>query len=179
MRETKPSARNLEQVARLKDKLANAQGIYLTDFSGLTVEQMSELRKRFREAHVEYMVIKNTLSRVALKEGGFEGLLSHVDGQNAIAIGYDDPAVPAKIIAQFAKENEKPTIRSCFFDGEVLTGKAAESTKDFPSKSEIRSQVLGMLSAPMSGLVSAFSGVLRDFLAVLDAYIQKRQQEEK
>jgi len=179
MREIKPSPRNLEQVAKLKEKLASAQGIYFTDFSGLTVAQMTELRKRFREAHVEYLVIKNTLSRVALKDQGLEGLLPHVDGPNAIAIGYDDPAIPAKIIAQFAKENEKPTIRSCFFDGEVLTGKAAEKTKDYPSKTEIRSQVVGMLAAPMSGLVGAMSGVMRDFLAVLDAYIQKRQAEEK
>jgi large subunit ribosomal protein L10 len=179
MREIKPSARNVDQVAKFKEKLANAQGIYLTDFTGLTVSQITELRKRFREANVEYLVIKNTLSRVAFKEEGFEGLLAQLDGPNAIAIGYDDPAIPAKIIAQFAKENQKPVIKSCFFDGEILVGKAAEATKDFPSKPEIRSQLLGTLEAPLSGLVGVFAGVMRDFLSVLDAYIQKRQDEEK
>jgi large subunit ribosomal protein L10 len=179
MREIKPSARNLEQVAQLKEKLSNAQGIYLTDFSGLTVAQITELRKRFREANVEYLVIKNTLTRVAFREKGFEGLLPQLDGPNAIAIGYDDPAMPAKIIAAFAKENQKPTIRGCFFDGEVLVGKAAESTKDFPTKPEIRSVLLGTMSAPLGALLGVFNGVMRDFLSVLDAYIQKRQEEEK
>jgi large subunit ribosomal protein L10 len=179
MREIKPSARNVDQVAKFKEKLAKAQGIYLTDFTGLTVAQMTDLRKRFREVNVEYLVIKNTLSKVALKEEGFGGLLPQLNGPNAIAIGYDDPAIPAKIIAQFAKENEKLVIKSCFFDGEFLVGKAAEATKDFPSKSEIRSQLLGTLGAPLSGVLGVFAGVMRDFLSVLDAYIQKRQDEEK
>jgi large subunit ribosomal protein L10 len=179
MREIKPSERNLEQVANFKQKLANAQGIYLTDFTGLTVSQMTELRKRFREAKVEYLVIKNTLSKVAFKDEGFEGLLEELDGPNAIAIGYDDPAIPAKIISGFAKEYEKPVIKSCFFDGEILVGKAAQATKDYPTKPEIRSQVLGTLEAPLSGLVGVFAGAMRDFLSVLDAYIQKRQDEDK
>ena len=179
MREIKPSTRNVEQVAKFKEKLANAQGIYLTDFTGLTVSQMTELRKRFREANVEYLVIKNTLSKVAFKDEGFAGLLEQLDGPNATAIGYDDPAIPAKIISQFAKENEKPVIKSCFFDGEILVGSAAQATKDFPTKPEIRSQILGTLEGPLSGLIGIFAGAMRDFLLVLDAYIQKRQDEEK
>jgi large subunit ribosomal protein L10 len=179
MREIKPSARNVEQVENFKQKLANAQGIYLTDFTGLTVSQITDLRKRFREANVEYVVIKNTLSKVAFKDEGFEGLLEQLDGPNAIAIGYDDPAIPAKIISDFAKGIDKPVIKSCFFDGEILVGKAAQATKDYPTKQEIRSQILGTLEAPLGGLVGVFAGAMRDFLSVLDAYIQKRQDEEK
>lgn len=179
MREIKPSARNLEQVEKVKEKLVNAQGIYLTDYSGLTVEQMTELRKRLREAKVEYFVVKNTLSRVAFSQEGLEGLIPQLEGPNAIAIGYDDPAIPAKIIAAFAKDNEKPTIKSCIFDGEIYVGKAAERTKDFPSRPEIRSELVGTMVAPLGSLLGLFSGVMRDFLLVLDAYIQKRQEEEK
>jgi large subunit ribosomal protein L10 len=179
MREIKPCARNLEQVARLKEKLTNAQGIYLTDFSGLTVAEMTELRKRLRQAKVEYLVIKNTLSRVAFREQGYEGLVVSLDGPNAIAIGYDDPTIPAKVISSFAREFNKPTIRSCVFDGEIYIGADAEKAKDFPSKQQIRSQVIGTIVAPLSGFIGVISQAMSDFLAVLDAYIQKRQEEEK
>jgi len=179
MREIKPSTRNLEQVAHLKEKLTNAQGIYLTDFSGLTVSEITELRKRLRQAKVEYVVIKNTLIRVALREQGFEGLLPGLEGPNAVAIGYDDPTLPAKVISAFAKEFNKPTIRSCVFEGEVYFGVEAERTKDFPTKQQIRSEVMGTMMAPLSGILGVFSRVMGDFLAVLDAYIQKRQEEEK
>jgi large subunit ribosomal protein L10 len=102
-----------------------------------------------------------------------------LEGPNAIAIGYDDPTLPAKIISEFAKEFEKPVIKSCVFDGEVYIGADAERTKDFPSKPQIRSEVMGTMMAPLSGIVGVFSRVMGDFLAVLDAYIQKRQKEER
>ena len=178
MREIKPSPRNIEQVARIREKLANAQGIYLTDFSGLSVDQITELRRRFREAHVDYLVVKNTLGKVAFADEGLKDLVPQFEGPNAIAIGYDDPAIPAKIIAAFAKENQKPVIKSCLFDGEVFIGKAAEQTKDFPSKQEIRAQVTGLMEAPLGALVGVMQGVMRDFLLVLDAYIQKREEEQ-
>ncbi len=179
MREIKPSTRNIEQVASFREKLKDAQGVYLTDYSGLTVSEITDLRKRFRDAKIEYLVIKNTLSRIAFKEEGLEDLVPHLEGQNAIAIGYEEAVIPAKVISEFAKELKKPTIKSCVVDGELFVGKAAEATKNFPSQEEIRSMIVGAIAAPMSSLVGIFSNVMVDFLGVLEAYIQKRQEAEE
>jgi large subunit ribosomal protein L10 len=178
MREIKPSTRNIEQLASFREKLKDAQGIYLTDYTGLTVSEITDLRKRLRDAKIEYLVIKNTLSRIAFKEEGLEDLVPYLDGPNAIAIGYDEAVKPAKVISEFAKELKKPTITSCVVDGELFVGKDAEATKDFPSQDEVRSMIVGAISAPMSSVVGIFSNVMVNFLGVLEAYIQKRQAEE-
>ena len=178
MREIKPSTRNIEQLASFREKLKDAQGVYLTDYTGLTVSEITDLRKRLRDAKIEYLVIKNTLSRIAFKEEGFEDLVPYLDGPNAIAIGYEEAVTPAKVISDFAKEKKKPTIKSCLVDGELFVGKDAEATKNFPSQDEARAMIMGTISAPMSNVVGIFSNVMVDFLGVLEAYIQKRQQEE-
>ena len=178
MREIKPSTRNIEQVAYFREKLKDAQGVYLTDYSGLTVTEITDLRKRLRDAKIEYLVIKNTLSRIVFQEEGYESLVTHLDGPNAIAIGYDEAVLPAKVISEFSKELKKPTIKSCVVDGELFVGKDAVATKNFPSRDEIRSSIVGAIVAPMSSLVGIFSNVMGDFLAILEAYIQKRQEEE-
>ncbi len=178
MREIKPSTRNIEQVASFREKLKDAQGVYLTDYTGLTVSEITDLRKRLRDAKIEYLVIKNTLIRIAFKEEGLDDLIPHLEGPNAIAIGYEEAVIPAKVISEFAKTLKKPTIKSCVVDGELFVGKAAEATKNFPSQSEIRGTIVGTIAAPMSSLVGIFSNVMVDFLGVLEAYIQKRQEEE-
>jgi len=103
------------KVAEIKEKLSKSQGVILSEYQGLTVEQDTELRKKLREAGVEYRVYKNTLVTLAARELGIEGLEAHLQGPVSIAIGYEDPTAPARVLAEFAKTNKKLELKQDMF----------------------------------------------------------------
>ena len=99
-----PNKKNVEQVAVLKDVFAKAKSVYFTDFHGLDVEKITELRKSFHDQDVEYKVAKNTLLKIAISENSIEGIDGVFSGSTAIAVSYNEPSVPAKIIKSFNKK---------------------------------------------------------------------------
>ena len=120
-----PSANVLEQkkqiVLDLVETLKSSQAGVLVDYRGLTVEEDTNLRRKLREAGVEYKVVKNTLTRFAAKEVGLDGLDEPLNGPTSLAVSKDDPVAPAKVIAEFAKENECLKIKAGFLDGAVIS----------------------------------------------------------
>lgn len=164
-------------VQEVSDKLSQAKSFILTDFSGLNVAQVTELRNRFRESSVDYRVIKNTLSELALKNVGFTNLHEYLTGPTAIAFSYDEPAAPAKIISDFLKahkEVKKPEIKLCVVENEILTPEETKELIDLPSKEVLIARLLGGINAPLSGLVGSLNEMVTKLVRTLKAVEEKK-----
>ena len=143
-------------VAELKDKLAGAEAVYYTDFTGVNVKRMTELRRRFRKAGVEYVVIKNTLALRAVNEAGFTGV--RLRGPTGVVVT-KDPVSAAKLLTDFAKENdEKPSVKGGIFEGAAIDGAMVKKLASLPTRDEA-----------LSILVGTFNSVLMMFALALDA----------
>ena len=140
-------------VAEIKEKLANAQSVVLVDYRGLNVAEVTELRKQFRAAGVEYAVLKNTLVSIAAKEAGIEGLDSILEGPTALAFGMTDAVAPAKIIAEFAKKNDKLKVKAGILDGAILDVKGVEKLSAIPSREVLIAKIMGSMMSAVSKFV--------------------------
>ncbi|MDO4802299.1 MAG: 50S ribosomal protein L10, partial [Prevotellaceae bacterium] len=151
-----PSEKALESkkaiVAQLKERFENAQAGVLADYRGLTVEQDTALRNKLREAGVDYTVVKNNLTRFAAKEVGLDELDSTLHGPTAIATSDTDVVAPAKVLIDFAKENEALEIKGGFVDGKVISIDEIKVYASIPSKEVLISKMLGSLQSPIGAL---------------------------
>lgn len=159
-----PSAKVLENkkavVAELAEQLKTAQSGVLVDYIGLTVEEDTDLRRKLREGGVDYKVVKNTLTRFAAKEVGFDELDEVLNGPTSLALGFEDPVAPAKIIADFAKKNDKISIKAGFLDGKVISLDEIKRLADTPSKETLIATILSSLNAPASNLVRLLQAIV-------------------
>ena len=144
-------------VEALTEKLEQSPVIYLTDYAGLTVEQANELRGAFREAGVEFKVVKNTLLKLAMdKLGGYDELYDHLHGPTAIAFS-EEPSAPARVIKKFLKDSklERPALKGANVDGAIFHEDALEALSALKSKEELIADVIGLLLAPITNVVGA------------------------
>ena len=152
-----PNAKVLESkkavVDALTGKIQEATSIVFVDYKGITVAQDTELRKQFREAGVEYTVVKNTLTRFAAKENGYD-FDEVLNGTTAMACTTGDPIAPARIVCEFAKKNKMKTlnIKGGIVEGSVLTADQLNGFGELPSKNALVASVLGTFLAPISSL---------------------------
>lgn len=167
-----------EIVEEIKEKISKAQSIVLVDYRGLNVEQLTELRKRYRSAGVEYKVYKNTMMRFAFKDAGYEEFNKYLEGPNAIAFGYDDPVQVAKITNEFAKENKNLEIKAGIVDGKVIDVQGVKSLAELPSREVLIAQVLGGFNAPLQGFVNVLQGTIRSLAIVLNAIKEKQEVQQ-
>lgn len=163
-------------VDEIKENIQGAQSIVLLNYRGLNVEEVTELRAKYREANVSYKVYKNTMMRRAFNELGYENLDEIFKGPSAIAFGMEDPASAAKISAEFAKEHEALEIKSGIVDGKVLSVEEVDALAKLPSKEVLIAQVLGGLNAPIQGLANVLSGSIRSLAIVLQQIAEKQEQ---
>lgn len=146
------------KVKELTEKFQKAQSAILTSYIGISVEKDTELRKRMREAGVEYKVVKNTLTSRAAKELGYD-LDQFLAGPVAIAFGYEDPTAPARILADFAKESKFVELKAGVVQGQVFdTAKVVELSK-IPPREVLLSRLLGSMKAPLSNFAYALSAL--------------------
>lgn len=146
-------------VDALAEHLSGATAVYLTDYSGLTVEESNALRRQFREAGVEFTVAKNTFVRLAMERlGGFESALGHLEGPTAIAVT-SDPAAPARIIKNFSESVDvgKPALKAAVIEGSYFGSNALEALIALKSKGEIVGDIIGLLLSPMSNTIGAIT----------------------
>ena len=162
-------------VQEITEVLEKATSVFVTDFKGLDVEHLSEFRNNCRQASVEYRVVKNTLARIAARNAGVEEMVDHFVGPSAIAYTFDDPSSPARVISDYAKKNEKPTIKVSLFEGAFYGPDRVEDIAALPSKDELLARVVGGLNAPIQGFVSTLNGLLSKFVRTVDAV---REQKE-
>jgi len=178
--EAKTNQEKRDAVEFLEEKFEKAQGIVFTDFRGLKVSQMNELRSKFFEAGgVEFLVAKNTLTRIALKNTGTEVTTDDLlSGPTGMGIGYEDPVLPAKVLADFAKANKKLEFKGALVDGEFYGVDRIKDLAALPPVDQLRAMVIGGITSPLSGFVGVLNETLRSFVGVLDAIIEKKKAEE-
>ena len=157
-----PNANVLEskkaQVAEITEVLKNAATGVLVDYRGLTVEEDTKLRNQLREAGVNYFVVKNTLLRLAANQVGLEELDSMLHGPTALAVS-EDPVAPAKILFDYAKQNDKMEIKTGFMDGKVMSMDELTTLAKTPSKETLIAQVLGGFNSPITALAYTIKAI--------------------
>jgi large subunit ribosomal protein L10 len=163
-----------EQVELLTEKLKKAKVVVLTDYRGLTVSQLQELRGKLRTGDVEYRVVKNTLTRRAAEAAGVPALQSELEGPVAIAFGYDDLSTPAKLLNDFVRTTRlKLDIKGGLVEGRVFSPEQVKQLADLPSREALIAQLLGTLQSPVGQLVGIMQTPLQQLLGVLNAYKTK------
>ena len=169
-----PNNKNIEQVKELKETFSKAKAIYFTEYHGLNVGDITKLRSEFFKADVEYKVAKNTLIKLAAEQNKISGLDEVLIGSTAIAIAYNEPVAPAKVIKEFTKDNDLPTVKGILFDGEFLPGEEFKKLADMPSKEELLSQLVAMLNSPSQKLVSTLIAPIQNAVGVLNNLKEKK-----
>lgn len=162
-------------IAEVKEKIERAKGMYFADFTGITVEQVTDLRREFRKVNVDYRVVKNTLARKALESiTGYDKVIEKLVGHTAIAFSYDDPVAPAKIMKKFRDKHDKLKVKVCVLENQVFDGTQLNDIAKLPSRPELIAGIIGCIQAPISGVVGAINAVARDLVSVIDAIEKKK-----
>jgi large subunit ribosomal protein L10 len=156
-------------VAELREKLERATVAMLTDYRGLKVAEITELREKLKEAGVEYRVVKNTLARLAARDTAASALAEHLSGPCALALGYDDELIPAKLLLDFAKKNDKLEVKAGIMAGRVLLQEDIKKVTGLPSRPELQAQLLGTLAMVPRKLLGVMHAVPADFVSLLAA----------
>ncbi|MCX8044202.1 MAG: 50S ribosomal protein L10 [Desulfobacterota bacterium] len=166
-----------EAVAALAERLGKTKGLIVCDYTGLNVEKITMLRRRVRDAGAELKVVKNTLLKIATRDTAYAALHDMMKGQTAIAFVDGDPAHIAKVLTQFVKDNPdlQFRVRSGVLEQHLLQPQQIEQIGNLPSREVLLGQLVGVLSAPLAGLVTVLAGMPRKFLCVLQAISEKKK----
>jgi large subunit ribosomal protein L10 len=160
-------------VADLSEKLTNAQSLYYTDFTGLNVKRMTELRRRLKRAGIDYVVIKNTLALRAVNESGLVG--EKLKGPTGLVVG-KDPVTAARLLTEFAKEFEdKPAMKGGMLQGKAINNAQLKRMASLPSREQMLADLAAGMQSPMAAFVGALSGVFYMFAGALDALKSQRE----
>ena len=163
-----PNAKNIQQVKELTETLSKAKAIYFTKFHGLNVAEATKLRSEFFKADVDFRVAKNTLLKLAAEKNKISGLDEILKGSTAIAVSYDEPVAPAKVIKAFTKNNDLPSVKGILFEGEFLPGKEFKRLADLPSKDESLAILMSMLKSPLQKLASTLNASMTNVVVALN-----------
>jgi large subunit ribosomal protein L10 len=164
-----------EIIAEAKELIENSTALYLTDYNGINVADISDIRNQFRKEGVNYKVFKNTLFKRALKESGkFEKLGDHLQGMTGFAFASTNPVAPAKIIKKYNDASQKLSLKACYIETEYFDGSKLGELAALPSKQELIAGILGALNSPASGIVGSIAAVMRDLVSVVDEVSKKK-----
>ncbi len=164
-----PRPEKVEEVKELMDKVQSAKSAVITGYTGLTVEEVTQLRAQLFHAKVEYHVVKNNLARLALNKSNITVLDDLLVGPTAIALAMGDAIAPARVLSKFAKEHEKLTLRGGWMDGRKITVQDIKALANLPSREVLLAKMLGSMMSPVSGIVQVLAGPMRKLVYVLSA----------
>ena len=164
------------EVQAIAERIGSAQSMILADFSGLTVEQMTVFRRNCRALSVECRVVKNRLARIAADKSGMDGIKDLLNGPTAIVFGAESQVDPAKIIVDFAKDNEAMEIKGGFVDGDFLDKEQVLALSKIPSRDELLAKMMGSINSPATGLVGTINGVAAALARVIDAAAKEKAE---
>ncbi len=163
-----------EKIAKIKENVDKAQVAIVTEYKGMTVEEITKLRRALQKDGGDYMVTKNTLAKIALKDTPYEVLTEKLTGPIAIAFGFEDPVSPAKVLSKFIKETKKGTVVAAALDGKLLSAEEAKALAEIPSKEEIYAKMLGSINSPATGIVGAINAVMASLTRAVAAVRDKK-----
>ncbi len=163
-------------VEELKEKFSQCESMVFTDFVGLDVETMTELRNQLREAGVDYKVVKNTLASIAADECEIEEVKEYFVGPTAIAFGQEDAVSPAKVLVDFAEEHSELEIKAGYLNESIIGRDKLESLADIPSRDVLLGQAVAGIQAPIAGLVRVLNGNIQGLVQALEQIKEKKDE---
>ena len=163
-----------QKIEYYKKQFENAKVAVVADYRGLSVEEITELRRGLQAQEADLTVTKNTLCKVAAKDSSFEVIGELMQGPTAIAFGYGDEVTAAKVLAKFIKENKKGEILGAVLEGKVLSANEAKQLASMPSKEELYAKILGSINSPASGIVYSVNGVMSALVRAIDAVAKQK-----
>jgi large subunit ribosomal protein L10 len=161
-------------IGGLATRLKRSPNLYVTDFTGLPVKEITELRRRLRKAGVDYMVVKNTLAERAFSDVAVAGLDQALTGPTAIVFAGTEPVAAAKVLSDFQKEFQKLTVKAGLVEGKPVTADEVKRLAALPSRDELLAQVGGAFQAPLQGFLGAMNGLLYQWVGALEALRSQR-----
>lgn len=164
-------------IEELKTLLSGAKVAMLADYRGLTVGEVTELRKLLRQQGMALRVVKNTLARLATAGTELQGIERHLSGPTAMVFGKGDPTVPAKLLASYAKTKPNFQVKAGFVEGKVVAREDALALADLPPREILMARFAGIVQSPLLGLMVSLQAPLRSLLAALEAVRRKKAQE--
>lgn len=173
-----PKQEKIDVVTDVKERALRAKSIVVTDYRGITVKDMTELRTKLRNEDVEYKIVKNRLLKIALREAGLPTMDEYLKGTTAIAFGMKDPISPAKVLVAYAKDNDKLKVIGGQMDNELLDAAALVTLSQMPSREVLLSRFVGSLASPVQKLAFGLNQVVCKVVYALDAVARKRAEEQ-
>ena len=174
-----PTQAKVEAVELLADKFERSSIVITTNYAGLPVSQMTELRRALREADVEYRIIKNTLAYIAADKAGKSAIKDVIEGPTGIAFGYGDPLEPARALLRFIRSTRSSlAIRGGEMDGKALTGDQVNQLATIPGREDLIAHLLMRMNGPVTGLVTVLNGPISGLARVIQGHVDNLQQQE-
>jgi large subunit ribosomal protein L10 len=162
-----PTQEKIDSLEELKQRLGAAKTAVLTEYRGLSVQQLSELRRQLKAASATCRVVKNRIARLAVSDTALEGLAPHLKGPTALVLSREDPVAVAKTLQGFAKTNPALAVKMGVVDGQVLAADGLKALAELPSKEALRAQLVGIVQGPLARIVSLLQAAPRELNYVL------------
>lgn len=158
-----------DKVALIKEKIDKAQVAVVSEYTGLSVEEITKLRRELQKEGGDYMVTKNTLAKIAIKGTPYEVLVETLKGPIAIAFGFTDQVAPAKVLSKFIKDTKKGEIIAAAMDGQLMSAEEAKALANLPSREELYAKMLGCINSPASGIANSVNAVMSSLVRAVAA----------
>ncbi len=158
-----------DKVALIKEKIDKAQVAVVSEYTGLSVEEITKLRRELQKEGGDYMVTKNTLAKIAIKGTPYEVLAETLKGPIAIAFGFTDQVAPAKVLSKFIKDTKKGEIIAAAMDGQLMSAEEATALANLPSREELYAKMLGCINSPASGIANSVNAVMSSLVRAVAA----------
>ena len=166
----------VQTVDELSELISGAGTVFVTDYTGLTVADMTELRSQLRQAGVRYRVAKNTLLRLAARQADMPELVETLQGPTAIAFGGDDPVAAAKVFHDFYSRLERPRVRMFISEKKAYTADDLKAVASLPPREVMLAQVIANIESPISGFISTLDAIIRELVGTVDAIAAKKSE---
>jgi large subunit ribosomal protein L10 len=173
-----PKPEKFTAVENVKERLTRSKSVIVTDYRGLTVAQMTDLRTRLRKEGVEYKIVKNRLAKIALRDSGMNTMDDYLKGTTALAFGIKDPVGPAKVLTAYAKENDKLKVMGGLMDNRLLDVSAITELSQLPSREVLLSRLLGSITSPVQKLAYGLNQTVAKVVYAFDAVARQKAEQQ-
>ena len=173
-----PRPEKVQAVAEIRERLEEAEAVFLTEYRGLSVKDVQDLRRNLREAGADYKVVKMTLARLAAGDAGIEGLEEYLSGPTALALTRGDPVAAAKALKDFARANEVLVLKAGYLSGNILTPEEISRLADVEPREILLAKIVGAAKAPLFEAAGMFASFTRDAASIFSQLLERKESGE-